>query len=204
MRDEATLTVRRMDTMKLLTLATCASAIALCAGLFSVGGALAQGAQGPVLKGSQVTENALVDALAIPGPEASGATRGFRPASPGQKPKPYGPGKANLLVTFVTGSAELTSESQAVLDTLAKAMQSDTLAGLSFRVEGHADARGDEERNKALSTARAESVARYLATKHSILPERLKPEGKGSSEPMNKARVDAPENRRVTIVSSRG
>lgn len=190
--------------MKLLTLATRASAVALCASLFGASGVLAQSAQGPVLKGNQVTENALVDALAIPGPEASGATRGFRPASPGQKPKPYGPGKANLLVTFITGSADLTTESQGVLDTLAKAMQSDTLAGLSFRVEGHADARGDEERNKALSKSRAESVAKYLATKHSILPERLKPEGRGSAEPMNKSRVDAPENRRVTIVSSRG
>lgn len=190
--------------MKLLTHATRAAVIAWCVGLTASGAALAQSAQGPVLKGNQVTESALVDALAIPGPEASGATRGFRPAAPGQKPKPYGPGKANLLVTFVTGSAELTTESQAVLDTLAKAMQSDTLAGLAFRVEGHADARGDEERNKALSMSRAESVAKYLATKHSILPERLKPEGKGSAEPMNKSRVDAPENRRVTIVSSRG
>ena len=34
--------------MKLLTLATRASAVALCAGLFGAGGALAQGAQGPV------------------------------------------------------------------------------------------------------------------------------------------------------------
>ena len=35
-----------------------------------------------VLKGSQVTESALIEALAIEGPEAaSGATRGFRPAA---------------------------------------------------------------------------------------------------------------------------
>lgn len=158
---------------------------------------------GPVLKGSQVTEDALVDALAIEEPNATGATRGFRPAPPGQKPKPYGPGKASLLITFVTGSSELTSESQTIVDTLAKAMQSDTLAGLSFRVEGHADARGDAERNQALSLARAEAVAKYLVDRHGVLPERLKPIGKGSSEPMNTSRVDAPENRRVTIVSTR-
>jgi outer membrane protein OmpA-like peptidoglycan-associated protein len=158
---------------------------------------------GPVLQGTQVTEDALVDALAIEEPTATGATRGFRPAPPGQKPKPYGPGKANLLVTFVTGSAELTAESQSILDTLAKAMQSDTLAGLSFRIEGHADARGDPQRNLELSLARAETVAQYLSTRHGVLPERLKPIGKGSTEPMNPARVDAPENRRVTIVSTR-
>jgi outer membrane protein OmpA-like peptidoglycan-associated protein len=151
-----------------------------------------------------VTEDALVDALAIEGPQvAPGATRGFRPAPPGQKPKPYGPGKANLLVTFVTGQSELTDEARSILDKLAKAMQSDTLAGLSFRVEGHADARGDPQSNQALSLARAEAVAAYLSSAHGVLGERLKPVGKGSSEPMNTARVDAPENRRVTIVSTR-
>ena len=160
-----------------------------------------------VLKGAQVTESALIDALAIEGPSGSGATRGFKPATPGAaaKPaKPAGPGKASLLITFHTNSADLTAESQGILDTLAKAMQSDTLAGLSFRVEGHADARGDAERNLTLSQSRAESVARYLTSKHGILAERLAAQGKGANEPMNKARVDAPENRRVTIVSSRG
>lgn len=158
-----------------------------------------------VLKGKDVTESALIDALQIEGPTGSGATRGFKPAQPGAAPpKPAGPGKANLLVTFGTDSAELTTEAQGVLDTLARAMQSDALAGLSFRVEGHADARGDAERNLKLSQSRAESVARYLTAKHGILAERLVPQGKGSSEPLNKARVDAPENRRVTIVSQRG
>jgi OmpA-OmpF porin, OOP family len=180
-----------------------------CAGLVLALGAatvaLAQGsgAPAPVLKNAEVTEDALVDALAIEGPEGTGKTRGFRPATPGEKPKPYGPGKASLLVTFVTGSSELTGESRAVLDKLARAMQSDTLAGLSFRVEGHADARGDADLNQALSLARAESVVAYLSSAHGVLPERLRPVGKGSSEPMNTARVDAPENRRVTIVSSR-
>ena len=36
-----------------------------------------------------------------------------------------------------------------------------------------------------------------------ILAVRLKPEGRGSREPINRQRVDAPENRRVTIVSVR-
>lgn len=186
------------------------SALRFAAALFTsaclAGPLLAQStapAAGPVLKGAQVTPDALIDALAIEGPQGAGQTRGFRPATAGQPPKPYGPGRASLLVTFETGSAQLTAESQKILDTLAKAMQSDTLAGLLFRVEGHADARGDAEANKALSLARAESVAKYLASAHGILPERLKPEGKGSSEPMNKSRVDAPENRRVTIVSMR-
>ena len=164
--------------------------------------------QDAVLKGSQVTESALIDALKIEGPEAaSGATRGFRPTmragganAKAQKP---GPGKANLLITFATESSELTSESQAVLDALARALQSDALAGFSFRVEGHSDARGDAAHNLNLSQLRAEAVAAYLVKAHGILPERLKAVGKGESEPLNLARIDAPENRRVTIVTVR-
>jgi outer membrane protein OmpA-like peptidoglycan-associated protein len=165
-------------------------------------------AQEAVLKGAQVTESALIDALAIEGPEAaSGATRGFRPATrpvgADGKPRPAGAGKANLLITFATNSSELEGESQATLDKLARALQSDTLAGFSFRVEGHSDARGDPTRNMELSQQRADSVAAYLVKTHGILLERLKAVGKGSSEPLNTARVDAPENRRVTIVTMR-
>lgn len=166
-------------------------------------------AQNPVLKGSQVTEDALIEALTIEAPDAAvGATRGFRPANrasgPGvSAPKP-GPGKASLLITFSTDSAELTAESMGQLDVLARALQADSLAGFSFKVEGHADARGDAERNQKLSQLRAESVAAYLVSRHGILQERLTPVGKGSSEPLNKSKVDAPENRRVTIVTVRG
>lgn len=178
---------------------------AACALLLALGGqtALAQDTQEKVLKPKEVTTEGLIDALALPEANATGATRGFRPVAPGEKPKPYGPGKANLLVTFVTGSAQLSAEAEALLDKMAAAMQSDTLAGVAFRVQGHADARGDESRNQALSQARAESVVKYLVGKHGILDARLMAEGKGSSEPMNKQRVDAPENRRVTFVSTR-
>lgn len=162
-------------------------------------------AQETVLKGSQVTESALIDALAIDGPVGpDGKTRGFRPVTKaGEKPAAPKPnaGKASLLITFQANSAELTSETMATLDVLARALQSDTLAGFTFKVEGHADPRGDAARNLLLSQQRAESVANYLVTKHSILTERLSAIGKGSSEPLNKERADAPENRRVTIVT---
>jgi outer membrane protein OmpA-like peptidoglycan-associated protein len=166
----------------------------------------AAGSADPVLKGSQVTESALIDALSVEGPavDGKGGTRGFRaPTASGAPAKPAGPGKASLLITFSTNSSEVSSETQSLLDTLARALQSDALAGNSFRVEGHADARGDAEKNLKLSQARAEAVATYLVSKHGILPERLQPAGKGSAEPLNKDKVDAPENRRVTIVTLR-
>lgn len=169
-------------------------------------------AQDVVLKGSQVTESALIDALTIDGPKGpDGAkTRGFRPAArsaDGSAPapaKPAGPGKASLLITFATNSSDLSSETMATLDVLARALQSDALAGFTFKVEGHADPRGDAAQNLLLSQQRAESVANYLVTKHAILPERLEAVGKGSSELMNRGRIDAPENRRVTIVTVKG
>jgi outer membrane protein OmpA-like peptidoglycan-associated protein len=179
-------------------------AAALAAGAAVEARAQAQ-APAPVLKGNQVTESALIDALAIEAPEAaSGATRGFRPAvrSDGKAPKP-GAGKASLLITFATDSSQLAGDSQTALQTLARALQSDALAGFSFRVEGHADARGDAAHNMELSQQRAQAVAAYLVTTHGILPERLSAVGTGSSEPMNTSRVDAPENRRVTIVTVR-
>jgi outer membrane protein OmpA-like peptidoglycan-associated protein len=182
----------------------------LLSGAFALSAALPAAAQEAVLKTKDVTEDALINALAIEGPAAaSGATRGFKPAAPGgaaanMPNKPAGPGRANLLITFNTNSATLSPESSAALDTVARALQSDALAGLSFRVEGHADSRGDADVNRKLSQARAESVVAYLVSKHGILPERLAASGKGAAEPMNKERADAPENRRVTIVTMRG
>ncbi len=178
------------------------SAVALCA-------ALGAQAQEPVLKGSQATESALIDALTIEGPAAApGATRGFRPAPESStgtatKKPATGPGKASLLITFGTDSSVISTDAQSTLDALAKALQSDKLAGFTFRVEGHADARGDASHNMELSQQRAEAVANYLVEKYGILRERLIPVGKGDTEPMNKERIDAPENRRVTIVTVR-
>lgn len=159
----------------------------------------------PVLKGDQVTESNLVDALSVApangAADPSGATRGFRAARPGAAPAKAGPGKASLLITFETNSTQLSDEAHGLLDTVGRALQSDTLTGFSFKVEGHADARGDAAANQRLSEGRAQAVVEYLTAKAGILPERLTAIGKGSSEPMNKKRVDAPENRRVTIVT---
>ena len=169
--------------------------------------AIAQ-APAPVLSATQVTEDALVDALAIEpalqDDAASGATRGFRPAArPSILPaKPAAPGKANLLITFATGSAELTPETIRVLETVAKALQSDRLAGFAFRIEGHADPRGAPELNQKLSEERAQSVVAYLSNNLGVLPERMRAVGKGASEPLNLLQPDAVENRRVTIVTT--
>ncbi len=166
-----------------------------------------------VLRSSEVSTDGLVDALDIGGPKGpqDGATRGFRPAT-GAAAKPAGPapaggmassGKAPLMITFTTGSAELTAESIGVMSKVAAALQSDRLAGFAFKVEGHADPRGDDSANLRLSQARAEAVVRHLIDRFGILPERLTAVGRGSAELYDSVRVDVPENRRVTIVTQR-
>jgi outer membrane protein OmpA-like peptidoglycan-associated protein len=165
-------------------------------------------AQGPVLGGKQVTESALIRALEIDGPAmpADGVTRSFGPAAQKstRRPAADSAGKANLLMTFAVDSAELTPETIAILDTVAKALQSDQLAGFTFKIEGHADPRGSDDLNLKLSELRAAAVVNYLVTRHGILPERLVPIGKGSNELMDTKNPEAAVNRRVTIVTNRG
>lgn len=155
----------------------------------------------PVLKGKDVTPEALIDALAPTGSVAP-RTRGLKPVAP-DAARPAAPGKANLLITFHTNSAQLTAEAEHMVTTLAKAMQAEALASARFLVQGHADARGDAQANLALSQARAESVMAQLVRRHGIASERLQAEGRGAAEPLNKERVDAPENRRVTVINLR-
>ncbi len=179
----------------LLRLAGLAMAAALAPAAF---------ADGPVLKPSQVTENALVDALG--GKSGDGAaSRSLRPTmkTPSATTAAAAPGKANLLITFATGSAELSPETMHTLEVVAKALQSDRLTGMAFRVEGHADPRGTAEYNMKLSGERAEAVVAYLTGKLGVAPERLVAVGKGDTEPLDAAHPEAVENRRVTIVTER-
>ena len=143
-----------------------------------------------VLKGKEITESALVEAL-TPDPERS--TRSILVKREGSSPA------ANLLITFETDSAELTRQAKRAVNTVGRALNSNQLSEFRFAIEGHADPRGDAEHNLKLSQARAESVTGYLERTHHIGPERLQPVGKGEAELMNTANPFAEENRRVTI-----
>jgi outer membrane protein OmpA-like peptidoglycan-associated protein len=159
----------------------------------------------PLLKPGQITESALLDALA---PADDGVkSRSIRPTLTGpagsQTTPPPASGRAGLLITFETGSAALTPETRDALDAVGKALASDRLAGFAFRIEGHADPRGGIDYNLRLSEERAQSVVSYLVQRHGLSAERLQPVGKGSSELLRPEQPTAPENRRVTIVTTR-
>ncbi|MFM7506893.1 MAG: OmpA family protein, partial [Rubrivivax sp.] len=137
--------------MTLTTRPTLLSALVLAAAL-ACGSAFAQSAEPEkekVLKESQVSEQTLVDALTPPV-----RTRSWRPgvaaAGTASAAAPQ-TAKASILVTFVTGKADLTPDARKALDVLAAAMKSDKLASVKFTIEGHADPRGSEELNLRLS-----------------------------------------------------
>jgi outer membrane protein OmpA-like peptidoglycan-associated protein len=165
--------------------------------------AISYGENDKVLKGREITESALIDALT---PEAGAMTQTPRTRSIRVGPDLIAapiplakPASASLLITFETDSEMLTPQAKSSLDVVARALASDKLADFRFLVEGHADPRGVHEHNMQLSQARAESVVKYLSANHSIARDRLKPEGKGDTELRNTIKTDAAENRRVTI-----
>ncbi|WUR11067.1 OmpA family protein [[Empedobacter] haloabium] len=155
--------------------------------------------EAPVLTEGQVTEKALVDALA---PAREVRTRSLRVRRDddrgGQAAKPA---SASLLITFETNSAALTAAARQSLDVVGAALSSEKLAGARFAIEGHADPRGLPQSNLKLSQARAESVRDYLVGNGKIDSARIDAVGKGDRELMNHANPAAPENRRVTIVN---
>lgn len=70
---------------------------------------------------------------------------------------------ANRIIEFETGSAQLTTSGQGVLDQLMPVLRQ--LPGRRFEIIGHTDALGARSTNVALSLARAESVRSYLVAK---------------------------------------
>jgi OmpA-OmpF porin, OOP family len=160
-------------------------------------------AQGVIFKVNEVDEAALIDALTPPPPGVRTRSIMVQPkakGTPGENPRA---GAASITITFATGSSEITPDSKAALDVIARALTSERLTDFSFAVEGHADPRGDDDFNLRLSQARAESVVAYLVNKHSLPTERLHPIGKGETELARPDVPTAPENRRVTFKTER-
>ncbi len=181
--------------------------------LFLNGSVLAQqtSAGGPsVMKEGKVTEDDLIKALTPTSgtapqtdEEMGGKSRGIRLAPPAATSMaPAKPAKANLLITFVTNSVDLTSRAKQALDVVARSLNSEKLSTFRFNIEGHADPRGKTDDNMRLSQGRAESVKNYLVSAHKIGAERLTPIGKGDREPLIPNQPTAPENRRVTFVTN--
>ena len=101
-------------------------------------------------------------------------------------------------VYFDTESAALSARAQGKLDAAAEVLARHP--GLKVEIAGHADSRGPEEYNQALSERRAEAVRRYLETK-GIDSARMTARGYGESQPAasNDTVLGKADNRRVEL-----
>jgi outer membrane protein OmpA-like peptidoglycan-associated protein len=101
-------------------------------------------------------------------------------------------------VNFATGKAELTPESQAILDGVAESLVAHE--DIKVQVGGHTDNTGSAAVNKRLSAARAEAVRQYLISK-GVAADRLTARGFGPSKPIasNKTAEGRSQNRRVEL-----
>ncbi len=136
----------------------------------------------------QASKEDLIEKLTPPAPPTTRSLRNL-------VPKPV---NVDLSINFDFDSARLQANSKPLLDNLAQAMNSERLANLKFKVEGHTDAKGKPEYNQELSSRRASAVQAYL-TSQNVTADRLQSEGKGASELLVPEKPLASENRRVRI-----
>ena len=107
--------------------------------------------------------------------------------------------RADINMSFLLGSAELTAQARATLDRFAAALAR-VGSYRAFTVEGHTDASGSRDTNRSLSQARAASVVNYLASK-GVDRSKLTAQGYGSDRPLAGRSAADPANRRVEVVA---
>lgn len=101
-------------------------------------------------------------------------------------------------VTFQSGTAALTPESQKILDKTADILNQNPQ--VTFEVAGYTDSMGNAQINLSLSDQRAKTVAGYLVSK-GVAASRLTTRGYGSENPLadNATAAGRQKNRRVEL-----
>lgn len=112
--------------------------------------------------------------------------------------KPLKVTSSDVLVTFATGSAEITPQGQANLRSIAAGLNKPALAPLTFEVAGFTDVTGDAGFNRKLSQRRAEAVKNYLVSLN-VAPERLATVGYGAQHLADPDDPASESNRRVEL-----
>jgi peptidoglycan-associated lipoprotein len=99
---------------------------------------------------------------------------------------------------FAFDDFRLDSEAMSVLDNMVTTLASRPRTVIEIR--GYADAQGEDRYNYRLGRERAESVERYLVSRHSIPPARIAVMSFGEDEPVsdNTSESGRAMNRRVT------
>jgi len=108
-------------------------------------------------------------------------------------------GKAILNINFDTDKSNLKPDGQLVVDEILTLLKNDT--NLKIAIEGHTDNAGPADRNKKLSSERANTILKFLTSK-GIAPSRLTATGFGAERPLvaNDSEANMAKNRRVELV----
>ena len=104
--------------------------------------------------------------------------------------------RRDLLISFESGSAQLTQQGQANAKVFAEALKAPQLSAARFEIQGHTDASGSREQNLLLSQRRAEAVRQYLISL-GVEPTRLDARGYGFDQLAAPTNPRSSENRRV-------
>lgn len=91
----------------------------------------------------------------------------------------------NIPINFVTGSTRVDDQTRPNVIELARALSDPGLQGQNFLFVGHADVRGDADRNLDLSRQRAEAIQQAVVLLEPSLDGRIEATGRGSNEPID-------------------
>jgi outer membrane protein OmpA-like peptidoglycan-associated protein len=109
----------------------------------------------------------------------------------------------DITLNFAFDSAELTDESRAKLDKVARAITDPSTEKYDIVVSGHTDAVGNIEYNQLLSERRAEAARNYLINRHGIESKRLVAKGYGKSQLLLPSEPNNELNRRVQFQNAK-
>ncbi len=115
---------------------------------------------------------------------------------------PQAPPSVDLEVHFEYKSARITPPAVDLLTVLGRALSDERLAGETFLIAGHTDAKGGATYNLQLSQARADAVREFLITQFGIAPGRLVAEGHGYRQLKDPRMPFAAVNRRVQVTNT--
>ncbi len=108
----------------------------------------------------------------------------------------------DLNIPFGHNSAVLSNDARITLDNLGRALSDPVLAGYTFLIGGHTNAKGRAAHNVILSQRRAQAVRDYLVSQYHIPESRLRARGFGSSQLRDPEHPEDEFNRRVQIVNT--